>query len=219
MSTTNQYLWVYTEPCGLLGLIPSPPNGSTDNGLLFTATARMLDPEHMSQAEYEQLALSCEVAEGCFSRWPLVVKEPEVSNWDDHIAVSFASPLLAKRVLAYGRVHRWTWNGEFLARIVDFSPAVTMAAGESAGWFGRGLAILGLLANIWEPRGATSGKCLLVLKCRIYDRCASSSALLEAAVRIWRNHMRRLYGDLGGLYEIYYGKSHPLTRLAYGRDF
>lgn len=223
MSTLTQDLEPYTEPCGLVGLVPNPPDGSTDNGLLFTATSEVLKKvlgERQLIPGLEELALSAEVLPGVLSRWPLDVKGASITHWDDHCGVACASMPMAYRILCHGRATGWRFGGEFLARIIDFAPAVTMASGASPGFLGQLAACLGLLGNLWEPKQETSGKCLLYLKCRVYDwHTARGYPLLRLCVKLWRARMRRLYGDLSGLYTIYFGPDHPFTRHTVGVDF
>lgn len=220
MPSFNEEIKAYTEPCGGVGLERNPPDGSTDNMLLFSATAIELAKalkEPARQAQFELLAMRCEASPGCFRR--KVDRSSEITNWDDHVGASCASPFLAKRVLGHGRRNYWLWGEEFLARIVDFVPAIKAAADEPLSLIDQVLACIGLIANLFEEREETSGKCLLYLKCRVYDRHRGKYRLLDACVKLWRWRMTRLYGDLAGLYLIYFKAHHPLTWHARGLPF
>lgn len=205
----------------MVSLYKNPGDHSTDNGLLFSGTYIVLCSDAEREAEREwftSLVKSCEIVPGLYGRYP---GDNSFNSHDDLTGVAAASSLLglpyAKDILSYGlemdyawnteEVGKWTWRS-WLARILGFIPFLRVAANSKLGMASQITAALSFLASTFEPKDETSGKCLLYLKARIMY---GQYPLVDIAIEIWKRHVTKQYGGMRGVYEIYFGKSHPFV--------
>ena len=65
------------------------------------------------------------------------------------------------------------------------------------------------LANCFEKKSETSGKCLLFLAWLVHRK--NAGPILTLAMVIWRARIELTYGGMGGVYAIYFGMTHPFT--------
>lgn len=198
----------YQEPNGLVSIYKNPGPHSTDNGLLFTATFLVLmgggtlDDRNF----FNQLLTRCEIEPGLLSRFPGGNKP---TTHDDLTGVCAASHFMARRV--YTRLVEYSgfYGTNFLERIPDFWPTVKAAASEDILWDDVILFSVGILANCFEKKSATSGKCLAYLKCKTMQ---GQSKILDIVIATWRTVQKWRYpGGMKDVYAIYFGKQHPFA--------
>lgn len=206
----------YRDAEGAMTLVKDPPKDSCDNLLLFTATMTVIAhlKGEIGAAEwddFDRLVLSHEIQGGSYRRH---LGESFPSSWDDHFGVACASAIcgfkhLAEDVLTYGTMNDWTWSGNWLGRIPAFEPTVKAAVGIPLS-IGSEIQMAGVfLANCFEKKSETSGKCLLFLAWLVHRK--NAGPILTLAMVIWRARIELTYGGMGGVYAIYFGMTHPFT--------
>lgn len=194
-----------------IGLEPHPKDHSTDNATLFNATYMSLLSEEDRDKEWPWwfgYVESVRISEGIFSRYP---GETASTSHDDMTGLASVSPLHAIELYEYASEHQWSWQGNWLGRILDFPPSIKAAAGKRLDLWDQAKFSLALVGNVLEPRGETSGKCLLLLKIRSVQ---GKGKLSDWAIRLWKLRMASLYDSPRGLYSIYFGPSHPFSLYA-----
>lgn len=198
----------YQEPNGMVSIYKNPAPRSTDNGLLFTATYLVLlgGGTAVERQWYNQIALDCEIEPGLLARYP---GEKEPTSHDDLTGASVASVLMARRIYARLLAFSGFYGTNFLERIPDFWPTLKACALEDIDWIDMLLFSAGILANCFEKRSATSGKCLAYLKCKAME---GQSRVLDIVIAIWRTVQKWRYrGGMKDVYAIYFGASHPFA--------
>ena len=201
----------------LVGLRAFSVGKDCDNGVLFTATALVL-MAGFNLREYSERfrksALLVTLEDGVLARYP---GETEPSSWDDHLGAAVAGavrgvPDLTRLIAMHGYASDWTWGENWLGRIPLFSPVVRAAAGDKLSLLSR-LRVAGCyLQNCFEPKGETSGICLLYLASHVLE---GQGLAVAAAIELWRKILRRRYpGGKREVYGIYFGASHPFAHYS-----
>ncbi len=226
----------YREPkWGCISNMKNPHDHSCDNALLFWATAlvhlkRLSCEETQGVENYQRIAdevvnfilfvRACEIEPGLYKRYPGVPEGPTTHDCLTGVAVAsleWGLPF-AKDILKYADAHSWNFEPPtfssrgYVARIPDFPATLRMAAERRAFLMERLLFSVGLIANSGEAREHTSGKCLIYLK-----QIALFGYYRETdwVIYRWRSAMQRMYPTgLRGIYAIYFGPEHALTRFA-----
>lgn len=216
----------YREPrTRMVGLEPNPPDHSTDNGLLFSATyLKLLERlEGNMGVEYGwflALVESCELEYGLVGRYP---GAPGLEAHDDLIGIAAVNRALASDILGYGEKHFYSWNTEqpghwsartFLYRIGGFIPFLRVRSrNRPLSWLDKLNAAVTYFLNTFEKREETSGKCLLFLMSHAFEE--RGGWLVRHAVAHWRKRMLALYPDgLQEMYSIYFPPGHPFRTYA-----
>jgi hypothetical protein len=128
----------YIEPSGAVSIHKNPSNGSTDNPILFTATALNLMHERRTRdaamdTNVMAYLSNCEVKPGLYNRYPwdnhyssghlvglplspLDRKKNRLISHDEIIGLVRSFEYLgretSKRILAYGEKHSWSYNNQ-----------------------------------------------------------------------------------------------------------
>jgi hypothetical protein len=129
--------------------------------------------------------------------------------------VAAVSPIMASRILHY-------FDGDedqsvYFSRIIDFFPALQAAAQRSLSVNDRGLFCAALIANFFEHKSATSGKCLIYLKAKMVE---GKYPLCDFVISLWRFIQKLRYpGGMKDVYAIYFGESHPFALYGPGDFF
>lgn len=204
------------EETGSVSVHMYPTNHSCDNLLLFTCEAFILmrgdGKDFFDMENFKTWASRFRVAPGVFARYP---GEYHSTSHDDYTGLAAASFILGEDTIAheiadYGVDTDFTWDNDYLGRIIDFEPFVRAAAGMPLGPWNQLKAALGFLANCFEPKAETSGKILLWLK---YEVFRGRWEFIDLAIAIWKWRMRKLYGPqpLKEIFLIYFGPAHPFA--------
>jgi hypothetical protein len=223
---TYQDCTQYLEPTyKMVGLNANPPDHSTDNGLLFTATMLVLLGQGGRDTLAEQfmdLTIRCEVRPGLPARYPA---DTGLNRQDDLYGICAASALfsgahrgaLAQRVLAWGEQHNYCWNvpnptewtlDGWVGRFPGAIAFMRACAGRALTLTEQLSICVALLGVFKEKREETSGKCLMYLWSRALW---GKHLLVDAVIILWRWRMKRLFpGGLRELYSIYFqDPNHP----------
>lgn len=116
-------------------VIPQPSTKPADNGVLFTAVAKILGFDFPN---YKDQVRSCYLKKGLMARWPK--NDFDQAAWDDYLAVAVASVIyghkdLAKEIIFYGLTHGFFYDTDkklqfkdFLLRNVPIWPMMISAA-------------------------------------------------------------------------------------------
>jgi hypothetical protein len=216
-------IFPFLEPTwGCVGLKPNPPDHSTDNALLYSATYLVLSGDLQYENAFIDFVRACEVQPGIYHRYP---GDPGDNAHDDLTGIAVAAKLFglpfARDIHSYGARHGWCWNVQspgqfdrryFWPRIFDFEPTIKAAAGAKITFFDQVLYALALTWNTREAKEETSGKCLIYLKNKVMD---GQGWLSNWAIRYWRRKMLELYpGGIRDVYAIYFGPDHPFAKFA-----
>ena len=218
----SQAITPYREPKNkMVSLYKNPGDHSTDNGLLFSATYIMLltsEEQEQEREWFSGVVKSCEIVPGLYSRYP---GDVSFNSHDDLTGVSVASSALSLRfsrdILLYGLETDFAWNTEkpgewtwrsYLARVLGFVSFLRVSAGLPIGMLSQITSALSFVASTFEPKNETSGKCLLYLKAL---DMRGKYPIVDMGIEIWKRHVLKQYGGMRGVYEIYFGKDHPLT--------
>lgn len=225
----RQAVLEYREPAtGMVGLVPNPPDHSTDNGLLFTATYLVLNRESVTRDEinhFINLVRSCEAMPGCYFRYP---GDPQLNRHDDLVGILAVSKLFAlpfkEDIYQFAEAHDYTWNqlrpddltwSEWLGRMIYLGPLIRVATGRLLGKFSQLKIALAFLGNLSESKEETSGKCLLML---VSKAVYGNYEMVDKAIDIWRLRMRFLYSSPREMYGMYFkpvsGRLHPFAQYA-----
>lgn len=228
----------YLQADGTMGLTCEP---KTDNQFLFSATyyemVRRLGGEDPAFAEFE-LFVNAQQNPG---RPGLYTPPPSwdvpVISHDENVGLCVADPVLASDIAHYGIWHGWVFNnldfawtkanlvliaGQWQARFGWTVPFMRIAGGLPSGtiltWLFNNLtfALELYIATRSEP-GETSGRCMLYLISRTV--LTKGSLPMKLAMSWFLADCEKTYGDLNGLYKIYFGPVHPMALAAVGMPF
>jgi hypothetical protein len=108
---------------------------------------------------------------------------------------------------------RQDWYGRF----PGFPPFVRLACGAPVQDDGLSLFYGSVIATCDTPKENTSDKILLWLQWQVIPE--PTHWLVSQAYNHWKKAMTEQYGDLGGLFAVYYGADHVFTQAARGRSF
>jgi hypothetical protein len=199
----------YRDPdTGLVNLHPNITGRDSDNGLLFTATARVVFG-YPGIEEFRAIVARCEIFPGYYSRYP---GDPEPTSWDDLIGLSVADTMSAQSILDYASKHDWSWGDKWLGRIPLLQPTVLAGAGVKLSLFSQAKAGACFIQNTFEPVGETSGACLLFLASQVLE---GRGAIVDLAIHFWRWRMQRKYPrGIAEVYATYFGPQHPYALFA-----
>jgi hypothetical protein len=202
---------------GPVSLYPNPPDGSTDNALLFSSIFMMLlktyEPENVPYwiEWWSNIVGKRELMGGVYCRHP---RESWPSHWDDHIGVSMASFALRTQhrheILGHGKQYWGFWGKEFLWRIPLFYLMSRFCSLESLSWLERQCVRLVFSFNMFEPKGETSGK--VILFCA-YLCLRGWYEDVDKTLTQWMARHHEWYPEdyLAGEFAVYYGDTHPFT--------
>lgn len=209
----------------MVGLHPSPPDHSTDNGLLFSCTFLMLlSPGERDRERdwFEALVDTLERCPGDYARYP---GDPLPNSHDDLTGLAALSYFMdlpyAARILEYGQSHDWNWGVGYpkkwdwrgwLFRIIGFPAFIRVASGKEIGLLSQIQASLMFLGNLFEPTQETSGRCLLYLKSKVLY---GHHLMIDLAIDVWKIAMSFRYSNgMRDVYRIYFGDTHPISLFA-----
>lgn len=203
-----------------VALWQNPTRRTADNLILFSVTYMVLLGKDAPISErfwcYDFIK-SCELKPGLLGRYP---GDNDVNSWDCHWAAAlfakyFKFPELANLLFQRAVKEDWHFGNNWLGRIIAFPAVLRMCApGTRMGPFSRLAIILPLIANMFEKRQETSGKCLLYMMQKVLY---GQDAWIDAAINFWRWRMTSLYGTPKELYRIFFGHhdpNHPFIRYA-----
>ncbi len=197
-----------------VGLHPNPPDRSSDNGLLFSATYLVLSGDGAYIEEFDDLVWMCRDESGhingFFKRYPA---DTGYTAHDDFVGVLVASKLFelqwARKILSMGKETGWHFGDRFFGRIPYFRPLVYAACGRRLSIFQQLIASISYIGDCFSPREETSGRCLLYLMTKVF---CDQGLIIRSVLHVWRRKMRKLYPDgPKGMYAIYFGAEHPFA--------
>lgn len=199
-----------------------------DNTLLFTATYHALvealdlhDP--YTKLNFNSWIEGCRVEPGLFHRRP---NFPErLISHDEQIGLCSYSTDLAKEIVDYGKRKWWSfnnqnpgkftlrsWHGKMLHPITYYKFRANGDSGlnllDKLLW--TGVAIYSAL----QEKGDTNGRCQLWLQSRHLRH--SKSWIIKLGNWFFLRDIKKRYGDISGVYEIYYKSHHPFTKHTKG---
>ena len=101
-------------------VIPQPSTKPADNGVLFTAVAKILGFDFPN---YKDQVRSCYLKKGLMARWPK--NDFDQAAWDDYMAVAvvsikFGDVEIPREILWYGLTHAFIFNTDKKLRREDF---------------------------------------------------------------------------------------------------
>lgn len=112
------------------------------------------------------------------------------------------------------KLHNWYW------RMLYLVPAIRAIAGHPVPWLEQILYAGKLKAttfNGWkEPNIDTSGRCLIVLQSQYSDRFPK---IMRSSMASFMEKTAEQFGDLSGLYRVYFRDGHPFTTYSAGIPF
>lgn len=214
-----------------------PPNGSCDNGLLFTAEYidllwrrfKAMQPSSVEDftdycselTKYNMFLQACEQESGLIRRYPSKIQDQQ---FDDYVGAAAVNSLFAKRALDYGRKNKYCWNIErpgkfelnyFFGRLPGFVPYLRAAANVRIGIIG---AILWSLSTVFAALQAdgkeTSGVKLQFLQNGVMER--RKSIIAKLAIKFWRYKLKKKFPNgMQDVWAIYFGPEHPLTKHSF----
>jgi hypothetical protein len=206
----------------------NPPDHSTDNALLFSATyLMMLNGPTDEWVWFSGFVRQCEVAPGLYNRYPGATG---LNAWDDLIGIAAASfhfklPF-ASEIYQHAMKTNWSWNNSgkasdqlcsFLGRYPQFPAFLMYSAGVAPSYADQLSFAASCVSNAFMKWGETSTPCLQWLMNSVVKK--NNSTICNAAIAFWEWKMQRTYpGGLQAMYQIYFGPAHPLTAVA-GKDF
>lgn len=219
----------YREPkTRAFSVVKNPGDDSSDNGLLFSARyilLKHLRGDLITPDDYEwflDLAARYSIAPGLFERYP---GRKAFESHDDVSGMAMASFILGIKtfpnaILAYGEDHNYDWNTEdpgrfsfrgYLARVAGFVPHLRACAGQALTILDQVEFFVGCILSIFSDPGDTSGRLLMVDKA---ETLRGRYPIPAIAITFFDAHLKKRYGGLKGLSEIYYGKDHPFAVYA-----
>lgn len=220
--------------------LPLGKDGGRDNFMKDTAVLLALaSPQERIEFEpkvYSFIAMT-RVASGLYEREPGSTSRNSVDNL---IGTMVSAKITndwttSKAILTRGLHYNWTYSlaypetkfslirpctwkaiADWYGKFVGFPPFVSLTLGALVGfvdlWF--------LYFSVWDtvrtPVNNTSDKILMWLMWQVMPQ---DHWLVKRAYAHWRLIMTAMYGDLAGLFSIYYGAAHPFTLAAKGRSF
>lgn len=193
-----------------VGLHPNPPDRSSDNGLLFSATYLVLTWDMDYAVKLYQLIEECRGPLAQFKRYPT---DTNYTAHDDYVGILVPSYLLKgphpALILECAIENGWTFGGRFFGRIPYFRPLVYAACGRRLSLFQQFMASLSYVGDCFSPREETSGRCLLYLMTKVFR---DQGSLIKAALCLWRWRMTKMYpGGMRDVYSTYFTVNHPFA--------
>jgi hypothetical protein len=223
----------YTDPDGLVCTEKNPKRWSSGNSLLYTGTFVTLlclrkELEQSDCNNFLQAVSQCEVVmngihiPGLFNRNP---NRPDFESHDDYVGVAtgsfFTNTSFAKAILQHGIDSGFkydnvnplnpsflSWHGRFPGRKAFYY----MAAKRDPSFFLKLGFNSGIRAAIDAPKENSSDKILAWLQVKV----AQAQNKLPVLCDLWDEHIKNTYGDLSGLFKIYYPKDHPFIEASAG---
>lgn len=217
--------------------LTNPPE-TTDNNFLFTATmlhiARRLDAFWFENAVAGKLnsaftkALNRQRIEpGLFQPWKSWGDMQNLSH-DEILGLATAHIDIAREVARYGKKHFWVfdnlgqpgipmrqWMGRFPTLVHYIKSRAMTPDWNPVNYIYATLEFS--LTDRTTPPGTTSGRCRRYLMAYwFYER---SSGPLQWAAKKYLRRLQETYGDVAGLYQIYFGVNHPFTQFTKGISF
>lgn len=210
---------------GTIGLKPNNPV-QEDNPHLFTATFEILSDK------LEEASLIIKYHTGYLnSCWynGFYLEKPEndldpVSH-DEYIGITSINTSAAKNIVKYGLKNNWCFNNHdplkfsfrhWHYRFLYPVPYYMFRAGITPNPPDQILFALKAYTTTKKEYGDTSTKCLFYLMSHFRHEMPY---IMRKACEYFLLKMEKQYGDVGLLYQVYFGATHPFTVVMTGKSF
>lgn len=211
---------------GNYSLDRNPGFNSTDNGPLWNATfLEMLSPGERQQYKtwFRDNLKQRQVEPGLYKKYPKAIHTSSHDNLigdilsayyvgDNEIIEAIYEYAVKHFYCFYTADHKPTFKeklGSFFGRIPGVVAMCRVAKGKNMGFFGALSFIIGLILNMFEDRGNTSGRCLLFLQAKFL---MGRNIFVDLAIGAWLGQLQKLYyNGPKELRAIYFGALHPFT--------
>lgn len=221
----------YKNPQGFVTLKPNQDQPD-DNAHLFSATYLAVLAncfgwiDHGFEISYWLFASNCRTLPGLFDRSPTNISR--LISHDEQIGICSASIMYAVEIVKRGIRSKWFWKNWFYDNVdgtrqlstwhYRFGIAVPYYKHMGVGKLGPNIIdqlcwSLNTVIASFQPKGDTSGRCLIYL---MSINVRHGRWLMRQACKFFLWKLWRDYGDLSGLYTIYYGSDHPLSQHTKG---
>lgn len=137
-------------------------------------------------------------------------------------------PILAERVYQHGNRNGWEYKLPHLSGLKEWLNAqfwrmpgvvqtIKMAANKELSWFDKIWLSIDLVVGVTRHNGATSDRLMDWCIIKLYEHKRLDHWLVNLAIRVWKNDIRRRYPNLmGDVFTVYYGSNHVFARFMQG---
>lgn len=233
-SFKDEVLSNYLDNQKLVSILFNPPNLSTGNGILFTgifyyilAVNKLIDSKDIER--FSKAIKNCYVINNHGQCLGLLNRNPgrlDLEAQDDYIGAALASSVVDKTICRhielYGSVNNWSYDNQ---RPFQFSLRCWHQRFPGLVGFYKICAYGDYNLNIFDPNLFDTFsifiKLLLPISMDASDvildwlmtRAFKRRWIFKYLVKYWEYRFLKIYGEVNRVMKIYYGESHPFSRV------